>query len=85
VKQLLDELANDNTAILILLSAYAPHARTSEFRFQTERFRDFALSFRDRWQSAFEIFMAGGTLASAAPPFPAALPIALQAEFASYR
>jgi hypothetical protein len=44
---------------------------TEGFRLSTEKFRDYADNFRDRWQSVFEIFMAGGNLPSAGAPYPA--------------
>jgi hypothetical protein len=70
MKQRIDTLANNNAAILALLSKYAAHARTPAFRAQADKFRDYAISFRDRWQSVFEIFMAGGNLPTDAPAVP---------------
>ena len=70
MKQRIDRIINNNTAILALLAKYSTHARTPEFRASAERFRDYAISLRDRWQSVPEIFMVGGNLPVAAPPFP---------------
>jgi hypothetical protein len=71
MKQRIDRLVNNNTAILALLAKYSTHARTPAFRASAERFRDYAISLRDRWQSVPEIFMAGGNLPVTAPLFPA--------------
>ena len=58
MKQLIDRLANNNTVIVALLSRYVTHAPTPSFKAAADQFRDYADSFRDRWQSLFEIFMA---------------------------
>jgi len=47
---------------LALLSKYSTHARSPDFTASAERFRDYAVSLRDRWQSVPQIFMAGGNL-----------------------
>ena len=65
MKQRIDALVNNNTVIVALLARYAPRARTSAFRVASEKFTDYASRFRDRWQSVFEIFMAGGKLPAA--------------------
>ena len=83
LKQRIDALVNNNTAIVTLLARYAPRARTSAFRAGAETFRDYASRFRDRWQSVFEIFMAGGHLPAAGPAFPTAFADALAAERAA--
>ena len=70
MKQRIDRLNNNNNAILALLAKYSAHAKTSAFKASAERFRDYAISLRDRWQSVPEIFMVGGNLPVAAPPFP---------------
>jgi hypothetical protein len=76
-------LVNNDTAILALLSRYAPRARTAAFRVAAEKFREYAISFRDRWQSMFEIFMAGGNLPAAGTTLPAEFISALAAERAA--
>jgi hypothetical protein len=80
MKQRIDRLVNNNTAILALLAKYSTHARTPEFKASAERFRDYAISLRDRWQSVPEVFMAGGNLPTAGPLFPENLPQAIKAE-----
>jgi hypothetical protein len=70
MKQRIDRLNSNNTAILALLAKYSTHARTPEFKASAERFRDYAISLRDRWQSVPEIFMAGGNLPVAGPLLP---------------
>ena len=82
-KQRIDALVNNNTAIVTLLARYAPRARTSAFRAGAEKFRDYASRFRDRWQSVFEIFMAGGHLPAAGPVFPTDFADALAVETAA--
>lgn len=85
MKQRIDRLNNNNTAILALLAKYSTHARTPAFRASAERFRDYAISLRDRWQSVPEIFMAGGNLPAAAPPYPADFDHAVATELAAIR
>jgi hypothetical protein len=85
MKQRIDRLNNNNTAILALLAKYSTHARTPAFRASAERFRDYAISLRDRWQSEPEIFMAGGNLPVAAPPYPAEFERAVGSELAANR
>jgi hypothetical protein len=62
MKQRIDRMNNNNTAILALLAKYSTHAKAPAFKASVERFRDYAISLRDRWQSVPEIFMAGGNL-----------------------
>ena len=85
MKQRLDQLAQNNTAIVALASAYAPHARTPTFAGEADKFRNYALAWRDRWNSVMELFMAGGSYAVAEVPFPAAFPETLAAEIAASR
>ena len=80
MKQRIDRINNNNTAILALLSKYPTHAKTPAFKASAERFRDYAISLRDRWQSVPEIFMAGGNLPVTGPPFPADFPQAIATE-----
>jgi hypothetical protein len=80
MKQRIDRLVNNDTAILALLAKYSTHARTPEFKVSAERFRDYAISLRDRWQSVPEIFMAGGNLSVVGPMFPAEFSQAVAAE-----
>lgn len=80
MKRRIDRINNNNTAILALLSKYSTHAKTPAFKASAERFRDYAISLRDRWQSVPEIFMAGGNLPVAGPMFPAEFPQAVAAE-----
>jgi hypothetical protein len=70
LRQKIDRLVNNNTLMVAWLSKYGPHARSSAFRVAAGQFTDYAASFRDRWASVFEIFMAGGNLPAqeAQPP-----------------
>jgi hypothetical protein len=80
MKQKLDTLAENNTAIVTLIEAYAPSAKTPGFVTEGDKFRNYASAWRDRWNSVMELFMAGGNYAAAGVPFPAGFPEAVQAE-----
>jgi hypothetical protein len=80
MKQRLDTLAENNTAIVTLIKAYAPQARTSAFVSEGDKFRNYASAWRDRWNSVMELFMAGGNYAASGVPFPAGFPAAVEAE-----
>lgn len=83
LKQRLDSLAEINTAIVTLIKAYAPHAKTTAFTVETDRFRNYASAWRDRWNSVMELFMAGGNYAVSGVPFPGGFPAAVDAEIAA--
>jgi hypothetical protein len=83
MKQRLDQLAENNTAIVALIKAYAPHARTPAFIAQGDKFRNYASAWRDRWNSVMELFMAGGNYAVSAVQFPKDFPAAVDAEIAA--
>lgn len=83
MKQRLDQLAENNTAIVTLIKAYAPQARTAAFTAECDKFRNYASPWRDRWNSVMELFMAGGNYAVAGVPFPAGFPAAVDAEIAA--
>ena len=83
MKQRLDQLSENNTAIVTLIKAYAPHARTAAFKTEGDKFRNYASAWRDRWNSVMELFMAGGNYATSEVPFPAGFPDAVQAEIAA--
>jgi len=80
MKQRLDELAENNTAIITLIKAYAPHARTQAFVTESDKFRNYASAWRDRWNSVMELYMAGGNYAVAGVPFPSGFSEAVQSE-----
>jgi hypothetical protein len=83
MKQRLDALAEYNTAIVTLIKAYAPHAKTSGFTIEADRFRNYASAWRDRWNSVMEFFMAGGNFAASEVPFPAGFQEAVRAELSA--
>jgi len=85
MKQKLDQLAENNTAIVTLIKAYAPHAKTAAFMTQGDKFRNYASAGRDRWNSVMELFMAGGTYATSGVPFPAGFQAAVDAEIKAAR
>ena len=83
MKQRLDQLAENNAAIVALIKTYAPHARTAAFAAEADKFRNYAAAWRDRWNSVMEIFMGGGSYAAAEVPFPKGFPATVQAEIAA--
>jgi hypothetical protein len=83
MKQRLDTLAENNTATVTLIKAYAPNAKTAAFNIEGDKFRNYASAWRDRWNSVMELFMAGGNYAVASVLFPAGLPGAVDAEIAA--
>lgn len=80
MKQRLDRLAENNSATLALINVYAPHPKTAAFSVEAEKFRCYAIAWRDRWNSVMELFMAGGNYPVAEVPFPKAFFGAVQAE-----
>ena len=85
MKQRLDQLAENNTAIVTLIKAYAPHAKTPALTTEADKFRNYASAWRDRWNSVMELFMAGGNYAVSEVPLPKGFPDAVQAEIAAAR
>lgn len=83
LKQRIETLVNNNTVIVALLSKYSTHVRTPAFKGAAEQYRNYAISFRDRWQSVFQIFMAGGNLPAAGPEYPAQFAAAIDQELAA--
>jgi hypothetical protein len=83
MKQRLDQLAENNTAIVTLIKAYSPHANTPAFTAEADKFRTYAAAWRDRWDSVMELFMAGGNYVAAGVPFPTGFPAAVDAEMAA--
>jgi hypothetical protein len=83
MKQKLDQLAENNTAIVTLIRAYSVQAKTSPFTTEADKFRNYASAWRDRWNSVMELFMAGGNYAASGAPFPAGFPAAVDAEISS--
>ncbi len=73
MKQRIDALVDNNTALLALLSVAAIDTRDAALRAAVEQFRVYAVGLRDRWESVPEIFMTGGNLPSSDPTLPAGL------------
>ncbi len=80
MKQKLDTLAENNTAIVTLIKAYAPSARKPAFVPEGDKFLYYAYAWRDRWNSVMELFMAGGNYAAAGVPYPAGFATAVETE-----
>jgi hypothetical protein len=85
MKQRLDQLADNNTAIVTLIKSYASSARTPEYTAAADKFRSYAATWRDRWNSVMELFMAGGNYPAAGLPFTREFPDAVQGEIAVAR
>jgi long-subunit fatty acid transport protein len=85
MKQKLDTLAENNTAIVTLIKAHSPHATTPAFSVEADKFRNYASAWRDRWNSVMELFMAGGNYPAAEVPPPAGFLQIVQAETAAAR
>ncbi len=83
MKQRLDALADNNTAIVTLITAYAPQATLPAFTTEANNFRNYASAWRDRWNSVMEIFMAGGNYPVSEIPTPPGFPQAVEAEIAA--
>jgi hypothetical protein len=83
MKQKLDALAENNTAIVTFIKAYAPSAKSTAFVPEGDKFRNYASAWRDRWNSVMELFMAGGNYAAAGVPFPKDFSSAVDAEIAA--
>jgi hypothetical protein len=80
MKQQLDRLAENNSAIVALINVYRPHAKTAAFSTEAEKFVSYAIAWRDRWNSMMELFMAGGNYPAAEVPFPKTFSSAVQTE-----
>jgi len=80
MKQKLDALAENNTAIVTLIKAYAPQAKTPGFVTEGDKFRNYSSAWRDRWNSVMELFMAGGNYAASSVPYPAQFQAAVDTE-----
>jgi hypothetical protein len=83
MKERLDRLAENNSAIIALVNAYSPHAKTSAFSTEAGKFQHYAIAWRDRWNSVMELFMAGGNYPASEVPFPAGFPTAVEVEIAA--
>jgi hypothetical protein len=83
MKQRLDQVAENNTAIVTLIKVYSPHVKTAAFTREADKFRNYASAWRDRWNSVMELFMAGGNYAASEVPFPREFPEAVRAEIAA--
>jgi hypothetical protein len=49
MKQRLHRLAENNSAILSLINVHSPHAKTAASNPEAEKFRSYAIAWRDRW------------------------------------
>jgi hypothetical protein len=85
MKQHLDAMADNNTTLLALIATYSPLSTTAAFMSEATKFRAYAITWRDRWNSVMETFMGGGSLPAAGIPFPVSFADAVQREIASYR
>jgi nanoRNase/pAp phosphatase (c-di-AMP/oligoRNAs hydrolase) len=85
MKEKLDRLAENNTALETLISVYSPGAKTASFAAESSKFRRYSIAWRDRWNSEMELFMAGGNYAAAGVSFPDSFLPAVQREIDAAR
>lgn len=85
MKRRLEQVADNHVAIVTMLAAYAPQARTTGLAIATERFRRDTELWRERWNTTMELFMAGGNMPETEIPFLAGMLDAVQAEQGSAR
>jgi hypothetical protein len=85
MKKRLEQLADNHVAIVTLLTAYAPQARTTGLAIATDRLRKDTALWRERWNTTMELFMAGGNMPETEFPFLAGMLDAVQAEQAAAR
>ena len=85
MKQRLDTLAENNTAITTLIKAYAPRAKTPSFNIEADKFTNYASGWGYRWSSVMELFMAGGNYPASGVPFPMGFPSAVETEIAAMK
>lgn len=85
LKQRLERLADNHVAIVTLMTAYAPRARTPGVVIATEKFRKGAALWRERWNKTMELFMAGGNMPETEVPPASDLLDAVQAERTAMR
>ena len=80
MKRRLDQMTDNDTAIVALIKSYAAAARTEAFRSEADKFVAFATTWRDRWSSIMELFMAGGDYATSEVLYPTGFARAVQRE-----
>lgn len=83
MKQRLDALAANTTALQTLVDLYEPQASTTQFKAEAKKFRGYAVAWADRWNSVMEIFMVGGNYPSSEVPLPEGFGAAIAAEIAA--
>jgi hypothetical protein len=80
MKRRLDQITDNDAAIVALIKSYAADARTAAFRLEADKFVAFATTWRDRWSSVMELFMAGGDYATSEVLYPTGFARAVQRE-----
>lgn len=80
MKQRLDQLAENNAAIVALIRQYVAHAKNGDLTIEADKFEHYAIAWRDRWNSVMEYFMAGGNFPLAQVPYPQGFLAAVDAE-----
>ena len=76
-------LVDNDTVIVALLANQSENLRSVDLKVQAEKYREFAAALRNRWQSTFETFMAGGSLPAAGPERPDGILAAVEGEIAA--
>jgi hypothetical protein len=80
MKQRLDQLAENNAAIVALIRLYSAHAKAGALTMESDQFQHYAIAWRDRWNSVMEYFMAGGNFPVSQVPYPTEFLTAVDAE-----
>jgi hypothetical protein len=80
MRRSLSQLATNQVSLLALAEAFEPQARGKGYASALQALRGYVLGWNQRWNELFEVFMAGGNLASEQSPFPKVFADALRAE-----
>jgi hypothetical protein len=83
MKQRMDALAANTTALQTLVDLYEPQATTVQYKAEAKKLRSYAVAWTDRWNSVMEIFMVGGNYPASEVPFPEGFEAAVTAELAA--
>ena len=82
LKRQIDSLIDSNAVLTSLTNRHLVGDASPALRLTATQFSDYANTMRDRWQTVFEVFMAGGNLPAANPAPPPAFEEAVRAELA---
>ncbi len=83
MKQHLDALAANTTALQTLVDLYEPQAITAQYTAEAKKFRSYATAWTDRWNGVMELFLVGGNYPGSEMPIPEGFEAAVSAELAA--